>query len=893
MFRSRGPFGGIEVLDGRTGQSRWNRKLRCMDKQIERFIIGPDINADGHFDIYVASFFTLNSYEPMWMYVDALSGKDGRSLWWSRQNVGAWGSHASTTIGGLRTWNNGSPQLLVPVVPRPDLGRTSLFVFDAANGRLAHSASQVGQPRLADGDGDGLHDLYTFAPATLERFDTGGQLRAFRGSPSDTWRRLGRKWKIAEDYDGDGVKDLLNEPHDTSGGPKITALSAREGKVLWQHDPPLVASLDAILSLRQDLDGDQTPDILITDSRGGARAFSPFHALSGRTGRLLWSSSMSLNDCTRLFEAECRDLDGDGRPEVVFIGEVTWSDGRRRDNNTTIDLRIWLVIHSGRTGEVLWKQPLSKSSQVLRSTSSHGQLRPAYADLDRDGVLDVVVPTMEPQATAEFRAFGGADGKLLWQHSLSENFDRQPVYMPVPIASDLDHDGSVEILFIDYFKKAGTIPNSHRFGKLVVLNGDTGQPKWDWTSTVLTGSGLVHGSAVGRWNRPVPLVLNLPGDERQTVCVWFGGTPGEVAVLDSQGNILQQFPVQQSSWPDQFRVWPCDIDGDGGEELILKRDGSIQAFKLGSKEPLWRSPLPDESGMIVDVYQDDKGRSTTVGVLADRTVLGIDVPTGKRIWRCDGPNAKFRRTWQPPISILDRSAESESPQIVFHLENMVTVCRPALAESGRHPIVSIPQSTPTSLSVSRDPRLARQLPWVDSRNLSWIEIVQLFATPILLSIVLFIIPGFYVYALARRRRWSLRAFLLLPMILLIALSSLQIPLADAPTDLSPLTGKIVVAQLVLPGVMFTLFLIVWACKRRWRRVSFTLGLTVFVALLIVLLTLWTDSGKLAGEHYSLGGWYMPIFMAGYGVGIGMLIGLPAWHVLGYLRRQLWTRPVAS
>ena len=40
-----GPFGGIEVLDGRTGQSRWNRKLRCMDKQIERFIIGPDINA--------------------------------------------------------------------------------------------------------------------------------------------------------------------------------------------------------------------------------------------------------------------------------------------------------------------------------------------------------------------------------------------------------------------------------------------------------------------------------------------------------------------------------------------------------------------------------------------------------------------------------------------------------------------------------------------------------------------------------------------------------------------------------------------------------------------------------------------------------------------------------
>ena len=40
-------WGEIEVLDAVTGESRWRRRLKTMDQQVDHFLAGPDVDGDG------------------------------------------------------------------------------------------------------------------------------------------------------------------------------------------------------------------------------------------------------------------------------------------------------------------------------------------------------------------------------------------------------------------------------------------------------------------------------------------------------------------------------------------------------------------------------------------------------------------------------------------------------------------------------------------------------------------------------------------------------------------------------------------------------------------------------------------------------------------------------
>ena len=193
-------YRGVQMLDGPSGRTRWVRPMRPETKGADgllQILDAPDLDGDGVHDLVTTSFF-LGRYPtsdhegrlpvPERTYVDALSGKDGRPLWWWHQDHP---TDKSARIWPLRWWGRGPdgwPLLAVPIGGRnaqfdfgPDTTSVPPIVqnLEASTGRTVSTAVGLGKAGTADLDGDGLADLWGEAD---------GQLRAFRGEAPEAWR---------------------------------------------------------------------------------------------------------------------------------------------------------------------------------------------------------------------------------------------------------------------------------------------------------------------------------------------------------------------------------------------------------------------------------------------------------------------------------------------------------------------------------------------------------------------------------------------------------------------------------------------------------------------------------------------------------------------------------
>ena len=202
---------------------------------LAHLMAAPDLDADGTRDLVVVSRFSGRGPheriagmppEPTRVFVDALSGKDGRRLWEWHTEIGDWDS---TPIWPVFWWGRGPdgwPMLAVPIdglvpgiapkypyyAPVPPV----VHLLAAATGREAHTIDGLSRATTADLDGDGLADLWG---------SVGDKLRAFRAEAPEAWRALGRL-QPAGDLDGDGMTDVLSndlEPPTRSGVRRPTA----------------------------------------------------------------------------------------------------------------------------------------------------------------------------------------------------------------------------------------------------------------------------------------------------------------------------------------------------------------------------------------------------------------------------------------------------------------------------------------------------------------------------------------------------------------------------------------------------------------------------------------------------------------------------------------------
>jgi serine/threonine protein kinase len=975
-FEGHTKWSGVQVCDGVTGSVRWVRKLMRSGRYdqvqlVSRLIVGPDLDGDGCRDVFTAvldggpmrrdqpfSSISFGNFDKDYMHpvvlVDALSGRDGQSLWWLRQRTrsGSLTTAPKPSLAPLHWWHagpDGWPQLVIPYVPgspQDSSPRHTTWFLSAGSGKLLHTASDCRDVHAADLDGDGTLDLVSYRADKPGGFDQGGTLETLRGRSPEVWRRLGGFWQPAGDLDGDGVPDLVTaqpdlerereaakkppRERDDSGKesgeidpqkkdkPLSTAISGRDGHVLWEReinderrhspwDETMFTRLQP-LGASSDLDGDGVPDLLITGKtyctfvRGD---FSPLLAVSGRTGQRLWSADIEVNVWNGPQLLACHDLDGDGKPEVLFVSAMDWGWPSRGSHHSN-DWQYWLAVLSGRDGKVRWKQSLCDRD--------HGGSQPAMtpfayllADLDGDGVLDVVTEAGKPNAAGEVRAFSGKDGTPLWRWvpAAGEGGNR-----PTLALGDLDGDGRPEVIVLHNIRLPDEKRGWRTNAEVLALDGLTGQAKWSWREPVNDEYNESTNAAVH--SRVVPLVVKIDGGKQRAVGVWTYNyhKGGQVVLLDAHGKVLQRQPVKfrltGDAWkrfrddPNDteapyygrlFRVWAHDLDGDGTDELIYFTPEKLRVTHGGLDNVLWEWPLPEEDCDLLEVRPATADRPVQLVVRVGSRVVALSGPIGRLLWDCTGSGKPLAVAWT-----------GSRPQVIYDLGGEVTACRLTQAANTAKDEATVRGFEGYRPPTEEDPRLVESLPWVPLGGLPPLlpsSPAALLGTLLVLSLAVLVLPGALLLGAVRRRAWGL-AWLAVPWLGLVWGGAYLLFLAQLEREAGWEVyqhgtigflwrigrGLFLLALAGLPAVAFSWFALVWLRRQQWLRLG--LLLTASLALATVILFLWVGNAAaqlLPGQHFSWRGWYT-IWPAGvYAVGVVLLGGYLIGGVLRLVRRR--------
>ena len=317
------------MLDGATGETRWDCPLwpgmQYAYDSLIHLLAAPDLDADGTRDLIVVSRFMAGDSnaspgkcrsraESTWMPFPARTARNS-------------GTGAPTSImetrpplvrhSGGAAGPDGWPMLALPIGGGEAPGRFAknpyftpdppvVHLLAAATGREAHVVEGLSRPGTADLDGDGLADLWGRLTASSARFALGrprhGVLSVGSNPPATLTATASATWSVTTSRHRKTVAD----PKPDSG--TAIARSGRDGRILWQAllDPwenrffwgewAGSYGVEPLKLPAGDLDGDGAPDIVVHRSTSWTalnkqqRARIRLQALSGRTGRALWSA---------------------------------------------------------------------------------------------------------------------------------------------------------------------------------------------------------------------------------------------------------------------------------------------------------------------------------------------------------------------------------------------------------------------------------------------------------------------------------------------------------------------------------------------------------------------------------------------------------------------------
>jgi serine/threonine protein kinase/outer membrane protein assembly factor BamB len=915
-------WAGVAVLDAATGAVRWQRKLPAewtsAGPQIDALTVGPDVDGDGRRDLFVASFAQSYRADPgagQWthrsLFVTALSGADGRTLWWWRQQLRIAGRIEPLQWGPPGP--DGHPLLVVPFNSdddsRNDKSPSATYLLAAADGRLVHVLPDVARPRLRDLDGDGVDDVYALVHPPGELF--GGKkmtLSATRGTPAEAWRRLG-KWAPVQDLDGDGVADAVSGE---SPGEQTVAVSGRDGHELWRSVTRGQTFVSPPLPLG-DLDGDGVPDLISN---------SPLNrvVLSGRTGRVLWpppgvkdseadlkpDGVIGIAHWSGLIPPTVVDLRGDGRPAVLYAYSLDFGDADLAKMDQR-EKQLWLAAVDGRTGGVLWRRPLG--DRHGRGESGDDRLTLAgTADLTGSGRDLVFLASRGPGwAVLVLR---GSDGSTAWEQPLTQPRElsrfqagREPVVLLAPPERPDDAAVFVVERQFDILEKTtredgGTDKREFRVGpscyRVRGLRGKDGRPAWEYRLDETPAETLTMGNAAAvPWNHRAVLA-RLPG-VGPAVCVYtmqdlskqtWGRAKAHFVVLDRDGKERQSLTADtRPSWFSGINIGAlaaCDLDGDGFDELlwVLTGDGKtgerLYATRGGfdRKTQLWDRPV-DRDDCIAQFLPGGKDRGSVVFVY-DRQlkIEALDGRTGR-------PLGTYGRIDLAPPS------PGTTPRVFVPLGDS-TACR---VLPGGPP--ELPAAAP---SAPPDPRLRLDLPWAERST------VAFHLTSALYGLLLLALPAGLLYLTVRRRSWRWGLVLLAYVGLLVAAHLLDWFPKDATSfdELFTMIATMVWAQWItgplgwigvksfrwhravlgLPLLAVAAIVIVLLVWGRWRRLGLLAVAVPALAAGAAAVLLWTDDRRYdPAQYYDWSGWYMVL---GHGAYLAGGILLPVW-----LLRGLW------
>ncbi len=916
-------YRGLRCLDGVTGRTLWTRPMRPDTVAVDGVfgaVEAPDLDGDGARDVVTASVFLgrhpINAYSggpdsPERVYVDALSGKDGRPLWWWAVDKPR---NGNTTVGTPLWWGRGPdgwPLLAVPInavtgvagsAPRAasDPHAPTVHMLEASSGREVQTIRGLVNPQVHDLDGDGLADLWGDYEQTL---------RAFRGEAPGRWRALGtfppaavsRRMdrdvlSPAADLDGDGIGDTLlvglsapdEMPPRATGSRTALARSGRDGRMIWKarvdirhgwfdRDRGERYGLTPLTLPAGDLDGDGAPEILVRENssdlplqvaRGPATL--PLSVLSGRTGKTLWSAGPLLLG----FVAH-----GYSRP--TWTGAVAVEPGRPPDlivrhaspfhGSSTAPVagsnlqQDRLARVSGRTGQVLWDVPLVNGPSPVNQNTPP----PVVRDLDGDGAADFAFVFRDPQIMANppsvVRALSLRDGRRLWSSTFAA-FE-VPTTSLRPLATG--QPGREELLMM--IQKPGR--DTWELG-LLALDARTSAPSWRWNGGAnLPRTGLAPSVVVARQGAGKPDIVAFcfqgEGVRRQLVLVEAGG----------RERIRREFPNESSAM-----IRAVDLDGDGDDELLIGHGNRVHACDLELHE-LWSRPEPH--GVVLPAHQSRDRREAWVTLQPGGILDGL---TGRPTWQMQR-NLSWR---QPDREILDPGDATRPPLIVSHFLDGATVVCEALPATDEGTLAPPVGARVPSGALREDPRWTRLLPWVlpVGHELGFRPFLVLIG----LAVANVFFPMGIVWLAAGRRRWSILTLMSLPVAAAVPLAVFHTfePLIPAQIGATPVSPRLVFALGTIVGVPFVALpvaALALLVRRRWKPLAGWSALAVAATAAIAFTWLYHDSrGMPAIEHYGRSGWPLVLVPGAFATGLLILTAWPMERVYRWMKRPRPSRP---
>jgi tRNA A-37 threonylcarbamoyl transferase component Bud32 len=750
---------GVESLEGASSKSRWRQPLsgavkmkNCRAAQPDRIVVGPDLDGDGYHELFVAS----RDQQTYRVYVDALSGRDGRGLWtYTRAEI------SFRPFGGsllpLRWWQAGAdgwPMLVVTGAANQYQleGKPWSVILAASSGSLVHMLNDFGPPEVADLNGDGIPDLFARRADQNNQSQpyAAGKLRAIKGTPPEAWRMLSNDSFIpVPDLDGDGFGDLVH--HDVG----LHAISGRDGSLLWQNAEyqfALSGGSGSVPLQLADLDGDGVHDFLSIST-----SWPELTATSGRNGKLLWSTGLKLVagelPCGAAVSLGGHVMEAGQLPDVLLLHAAKTSG----EDHTDLQ-QLWLARISGRDGQVRWQQPLSEPSD-LEFNGCHIPL--ATADLDGDGVNDIVfwMPLSQaeaqrlsrsaPDAAAsakrgaapgnnnaspslapryELLAVSGRDGKLLWRRPgffMRDDAQQRLTntrLIPKPVIVDLDGSGQPVVIITDVLVGPGDAYDKTSYSEVVALDGRDGKVKWTWRGD----SGDCMGVMQDCWTKGAPQVVRTAAGKAIAVSIYdfaitsaldpktklptpSGKSGQQIVVLDPRGQVLRRTDIKPYGWlsRDRAKIFVHDLNGDGHDELVWADVGRVRTMRPGDEKCLWEWPSsgeiePSDYVFIQEIQPAGKTYPATAAISTNDGLIGLAGPTGKVCWRFDTTVRSV------PLSNDDTQG---LPRIWTVGPGSQRICGIALPtnDAGRYQPLT-PQVTKYDEPV-QNPRLPRPLPW--------------------------------------------------------------------------------------------------------------------------------------------------------------------------------------
>jgi hypothetical protein len=889
-------YRGVRLLDGRTGATRWRRPLRLDtdDDGPSQVVVAPDVDGDGTRDVvtvsYVANEESPTGKEtrpnlPDRFYVDMLSGKDGHPLWWWKVDLPA---ETTARIWKPLWWGRGPdgwPLLAVPLggafdLERPTFGHLIesdkppiVHLLEASTGKERHTINGLAEASLADLDGDGLADLWG---------DAGGEVRAFRGEAPEAWRALGEFKPAAApdqepgvaagsvvDFDGDGIGDALSasresgtdEADDASSAYTAVARSGRDGRAIWktaldpwenwlEPDARCSYDLSAFPLPRGDFDGDGTPDVVVTkgiDVEGGQRARIvsklPIEVLSGRTGGRLWSAGPMPRGSGAQQYAEASVIevraDGSSGGSDLFVHfSRSYATPASVASAASATSEEGLARISGRDGQVRWEVELP---DAVEPASGNSAAPSRSGDREGDSIL-YVKPLVGPGATVYAVAPG--DGKLLWSRSIaSVDSSLHDVKF-----GDLDGDGRRDAVVTFNSQKGDDVGLETR-----AFDGRDGKARWNWNAGTRKRA---------RWETQRVVLARLDGDGTANVCASFGTKDGKVRVVILDGRGKERVGCEVTG-RDSSTLSAIDVNGDGRDELVTWYDGRLHALDRDLKE-VWS--WTTKSQTIDGTLPGASGRPSEV-VLAPG--LAFDGAIWQPWWTGQSPFASSTQPFAPKL--LDRGDGKRLPLLIANGLG-ATVCRVAMPTDSQGRILAPRGRLAQPRRINDDPRWVRPLPWL-SRLKGPLGPWGLAAASVL-ALVNVIVPVLILrLARGRRRYWSIRALMALPVAAAVPLMVFLTLVPRLPLGASPLLATemrmFVTGTLAgLPILLCLVWLASSLVRVRWRPVLALLGLIVVTTVVVAGGWLWFDRRSMAAiEHYGREGWELVLLPGVYAAAV--------------------------